>query len=319
MTKFIRHKNHFGYSPYRLAWIASFIFMVGACGPVESGKWYDSERNYDTFTNIFNKSANPRAGVRKTPKSASSPASTIKYSDAQTVTVRGGDTYYSLARSHNLSVRDLIESNNAQAPYILTKGQRLRIPSRNLYIVKKGDTLYSISRKFNLDISTLAKNNQLKPPYHLKIRQKLKVAGNFARQRRDTSKTIKAPPARKGKFISPAKGRLISSYGVKANGVHNDGINIAMPVGTNIRAAENGVVVYTGNALEGYGNLILLKHADNYITAYAHIKSFSVKVGHKVKRGQIIGQSGKTGNVRQPQLHFEIRKGVRALNPNNYI
>ena len=86
-----------------------------------------------------------------------------------------------------------------------------------------------------------------------------------------------------------------------------------------IKAAENGVVAYSGNELKGFGNLVLIKHSDGWITAYAHADKISVKKGMTVKKGQVIGEVGNTGNVKTPQLHFEVRKGTKASNPINYL
>jgi murein DD-endopeptidase MepM/ murein hydrolase activator NlpD len=97
--------------------------------------------------------------------------------------------------------------------------------------------------------------------------------------------------------------------------LHNDGINIAAPKGTPVRAADNGVVVYVGNELRGFGNLVLIKHADNWVTAYAHNETTLVSRGDKVKRGQAIARVGNSGSVAEPQLHFEIRQGTRAVDP----
>ena len=299
----------------RVATAAVFTAFVAACGPVQSGRWYDAEKDYDTYANIFNSSQTGR----KTETAGEAAPTGIETAGGGYVVVKPGDTYYSLARQNNLSVRDLIEFNGAVAPYKLVKGQQLRVPSKNIYMVKKGDTLYSISRNFNLDVNTLAKANSLQAPYHIKVNQRLQLTGTASRQTAIYSKKIMTAPARRGQFILPAKGNVISSFGAKANGIHNDGINIALPAGTDLKAAENGVVVYAGSELEGYGNLILLKHADNFVTAYAHTQSYNVKVGQKVRRGQVIAKSGQTGNVNRPQLHFEIRKGAQALDPKNYI
>ena len=101
--------------------------------------------------------------------------------------------------------------------------------------------------------------------------------------------------------------------------MHNDGVNIAARTGAPIVAAENGVVVYTGNELRGYGNLLLIRHSGGWVTAYAHISKFRVKPGARVKQGDVIAEVGQTGNVDRPQLHFELRKGKRAVNPQSLI
>jgi murein DD-endopeptidase MepM/ murein hydrolase activator NlpD len=116
-------------------------------------------------------------------------------------------------------------------------------------------------------------------------------------------------------FRWPARGRIIQGF--KAGG--NDGINISVPAGTSVRAAESGVVVYSGDGLKGYGNLILIKHPSGFVTAYGNNGELDVKRGDQVKRGQVIAKSGDTGNVNAPQLHFELRKGSTPVDPTNYL
>lgn len=120
-------------------------------------------------------------------------------------------------------------------------------------------------------------------------------------------------------FIWPTRGRVISRFGPKQGGLHNDGINISAKENTQVLAANDGKVVYVGNELRGYGNLLLIKHNNGYLTAYAHNKSISVKKGDKVKQGQGIARIGKTGHISTPQLHFSIRKGRKAINPVKYL
>jgi len=119
-----------------------------------------------------------------------------------------------------------------------------------------------------------------------------------------------------GDFRWPARGRVIAGFG--ANG-GNEGINIAVPEGTPVKAAEAGVVTYAGNEVKGYGNLVLIRHENGYVSAYAHNSSINVKRGEQVKRGQVIATSGQTGNVTSPQLHFEIRKGSTPVDPMKYL
>jgi murein DD-endopeptidase MepM/ murein hydrolase activator NlpD len=116
-------------------------------------------------------------------------------------------------------------------------------------------------------------------------------------------------------FRWPARGRIIEGF--KAGG--NDGINIAVPEGTSVRAAESGVVAYAGNELKGYGNLVLIRHPNGFVSAYANNGELDVKRGDTVKRGQVIAKSGQTGNVNSPQLHFELRKGSTPVDPTSYL
>jgi len=127
------------------------------------------------------------------------------------------------------------------------------------------------------------------------------------------------PGVREGRFAWPVRGRVLSGFGPKPDGLRNDGVNIAVPEGSPVRAAERGTVVYVGNELRGYGTLILLKHADGWLTAYAHLGSTTVDKGDRVGPGQVVGTVGKSGAVVDPQLHFEVRRGSQAVNPLEYL
>jgi murein DD-endopeptidase MepM/ murein hydrolase activator NlpD len=120
-------------------------------------------------------------------------------------------------------------------------------------------------------------------------------------------------------FRWPVRGKVITSYGAKTNGKSNDGINVAVPEGTPVKAAEDGVVAYSGNELKGYGNLVLVRHSNGYVTAYAHASELMVKRGDTIKRGQVIAKSGQSGEVASPQLHFEIRKGSSPVDPLQFL
>ncbi len=128
------------------------------------------------------------------------------------------------------------------------------------------------------------------------------------------------PPKRAGSlFAWPLKGKVLTGYGVDAAGLRNDGINIQASPGASVRAAENGVVVYAGNELKGFGNLLLIKHADGWMTAYAHNAELAVLRGDVVKKGQVIAKAGATGSVTSPQVHFEVRKDGSAVDPIQYM
>lgn len=120
-------------------------------------------------------------------------------------------------------------------------------------------------------------------------------------------------------FRWPARGRIISAYGSKTSGASNDGVNIAVPEGTEVKASDDGVVAYSGSELKGFGNLVLIRHSNGWVTAYAHNSALNVKRGDTVRRGQIIAKSGSTGNVSSPQLHFEVRKGAQTVDPMKHL
>ena len=117
----------------------------------------------------------------------------------------------------------------------------------------------------------------------------------------------------------PVSGRVIAGFGGRSDGTHNDGINMSVPLGTEVHAAESGVVAYAGGELKGYGNLVLLRHDNGWVTAYAHNDELMVKRGDKVTRGQVIGKAGKTGTVDQPQVHFELRQGSKPVDPTPFM
>ncbi len=263
------------------------------------------------------------------------------HSDGTYLYVHKGDTLYSLAKKNNISLRDLIEVNHLTSPYTLAVGQKLRIPKTQTHTVQKGETLYSISRKYNMSVSALSRLNHLSAPYTISVGQVLQVnhrtdttiktASKQSKNRVTTTtsksttvvsprRTVSVPKAQSGKkFAWPIRGKIISSFGKTQNGMQNDGINIAAAKGTAVTAAESGTVGYAGNQLKGYGNLILIRHDNGWMTAYAHNDTILVKKDQKVKKGQKIATVGKTGNVKTPQLHFEIRYQTKVVNPQKYL
>ncbi|MGH6679896.1 MAG: peptidoglycan DD-metalloendopeptidase family protein [Bradyrhizobium sp.] len=221
-----------------------------------------------------------------------------------------------------------------------------------IYVVNPGDTLRGIARRYHVSAAALARANNLSPTAEVRAGARLAVPTRTAAAssvamprtiaaapRRATRMAVRqqtaqlaeaAPTAEDRATVTPAKaeatgalpsfqwpvhGRVIASYGAKTNGRVNEGINLAVPDGTPIRAAEAGVVAYAGNELKGYGNLVLLRHPNGYVTAYANASKLLVKRGDKVRRGQVIAKSGETGAVKSPQLHFEIRKGSKPVDP----
>lgn len=255
----------------------------------------------------------------------------------QSISVNRGDTLYSIAKRYDVPLRDLIERNNLTPPYTLRVGQILHLPANNYHVVAKGDTLYNISRRYDVNVNTLAQANGLQAPYTLIIGQRLAVSGNakpqnyanYGNHPKPTptySSTTKQPAQssyiaknRKSKFIWPVRGNIISKYGTIGKGRTNDGINIKAAKGTSVKAADIGTVAYAGSELKGFGNLILIRHNDGWITAYAHNEKLLVKKGQKVLKGEKIATVGATGGVSEPQLHFEIRSGKNAVNPIYYL
>jgi murein DD-endopeptidase MepM/ murein hydrolase activator NlpD len=199
------------------------------------------------------------------------------------------------------------------------------------YRVQKGDSVSKIALKTGTTVSLLARWNQLKPPYTIYPGQILYLGDPSALPKttsvgpksvtiervRSQQQDVPPPPAvrRSEKFSWPLKGPLLSSFGQKDGGQHNDGINIAAQRGTKIRAADGGKVVYVGNEVKGFGNLVLIRHDPQWVTAYAHVDKILVEKGDTVTSGEAIATVGQTGAVTRPQLHFEIRYKGKPVDP----
>jgi murein DD-endopeptidase MepM/ murein hydrolase activator NlpD len=271
------------------------------------------------------------------------------------IQVGKGETLYMIARRYDLPLRSIIDANHLDPPFNLAAGTSLTLPQERFHMVQSGDTLYSVARLYGVDVSTLASLNHLAAPFAIRAGQTLDLPAPVAPPERvaetppansapvapeppaptpvqppserkpvpDQAQSVMAAPASRPSlgriFAWPLEGRLLGSYGTAPNGMHNDGINIAARLGEPVRAADAGKVAYAGNELRGYGDLVLIKHAGGYMTAYAHNSKLLVKRGDLVKRGQAIAEAGATGTVNAPQLHFEIRQGTHALDPINYL
>lgn len=203
------------------------------------------------------------------------------------------------------------------------------------HVVKPGETVYRISSMYRVEQGDLKSANSIGPDNGLRVGQRLSIPGNQPSNTRVAAAPVRpvtstpasgaptprskpalaTPPPATGEFIWPAEGRIISRFGPKADGLHNDGINIAVPEGTPVRAAQTGVVAYAGNELRGYGNLLLVRHSNGWMTAYAHNGELLVERGATVTKGQTIALAGRTGSVQTAQVHFEIRRGAEALDP----
>lgn len=314
--------------------VAGLALLVSACG--------DLEFRDNRFGQVSSTSSSTSSTNRSSPV----------FVNASAVIVEKGDTVYALSRRHRVSSRDIIVANNLQPPFTLQVGQRIVLPRGTVHTVRSGDTLYRIAGTYDATVYEIARANNLNPPFTIFVDQKLRIPGT-ATARPATTNTATAssstatssqgavetaslpsptpkpkpptraipqpPPATGSGFIWPTNGEVISTFGAKGQGRFNDGINIAAPTGSPINAAENGVVAYAGNELRGFGNLVLIKHSNGYVTAYAHASELLVKRGDKVTRGQPIGLVGATGNVSAPQLHFEIRRGKKPLDPRKHL
>ena len=239
--------------------------------------------------------------------------------DLTEVGVLSGDTLYSLSRKYSVPVNDLAVMNKLTPPFNLKVGQKIRVPNlARVAVESAGKTTVKVVEK-SQKVSVENKSVQQKADAKMSTD---KVASKQSEKKisSDPSKKLPKINARSSsKFSWPVRGKILSNYGAKTNGLVIDGINIGATRGAVVGAAENGVVAYAGNEVKGMGNLIIIQHDDGWMTVYAHMDSMVVRRGARVSVGQKIGTVGKTGKVDSPQLHFEIRKGTKAYNPTSYL
>ena len=231
--------------------------------------------------------------------------------------VNHGDTLMSIARRNHISAGELARANGLDSSAKLKIGMKLNVP------VKASAAVAPVAQP------VVAQAAPVSAPPATKLaaittdsQQKARLAQTTNVEEAPTAETPAKAAEATGAlptFRWPVRGKVITGYGAKTNGKSNDGINLAVPEGTPVKAAEDGVVAYSGNELKGYGNLVLVRHSNGYVTAYAHASELLVKRGDTIKRGQIIAKSGQSGEVGSPQLHFEIRKGSNPVDPLQFL
>ncbi|MCW8825370.1 MAG: LysM peptidoglycan-binding domain-containing protein [Gammaproteobacteria bacterium] len=263
--------------------------------------------------------------------------------------VSKGETLYSIAYRYGIEYRTLAQWNNIKSPYRIFIGQQLLLKPHIEHKVEKGDTLYSIAFRYGVDYRSLAKINGIKAPYQILIGDQLTIipqanspsvatldesvvektvppkTADSVKKSKPKSTKVKSNkiPAKSATYSSnrkvfwswPVRGKIITTFSPKD---HRKGIDIRGKVGKKVVAADAGDVVYSGNGLLGYGNLIIIRHNSSYLSAYGHNRKLLVKEGTKVKRGEQIaemGRSRKKGAI----LHFEIRRNGKPVNPLRYL
>jgi murein DD-endopeptidase MepM/ murein hydrolase activator NlpD len=233
--------------------------------------------------------------------------------------VNSGDTLLSVARRNHMSAADLAKANNLEPSAKLKLGTKLTVPgAKSAAVVPAAPAAVAAAQPAAALAPPATKMvaTAAGPQQTARLAQATtKVEEPAAEPQVKASEATGALPT----FRWPVRGKVITSYGAKTNGKSNDGINLAVPEGTPVKAAEDGVVAYSGNELKGYGNLVLVRHSNGYVTAYAHASELLVKRGETIKRGQIIAKSGQSGEVGSPQLHFEIRKGSSPVDPLQFL
>jgi murein DD-endopeptidase MepM/ murein hydrolase activator NlpD len=238
-----------------------------------------------------------------------------------TITVKDGDTIYSIARRYDVRTADLIDANDLTDKDRIYAGEVLRVPGERrapLYAEARVPVPQPKPRYGRgAPVITLASYKPRDDDDTLVDRAQSVIdrLGGSSPDRDVSDYQDNSRDPGIARFAWPVSGRIISPFGASASGERNDGINIAADRGTPIRAAADGVVTYSGNELKGYGNLVLIKHDDDYVTAYAHAERTLVNRGDKVKKGEVIAYTGETGDVTEPQLHFEVRHDTKPVDP----
>jgi murein DD-endopeptidase MepM/ murein hydrolase activator NlpD len=231
--------------------------------------------------------------------------------------VNPGDTLLSVARRNHVPLSELARANSLEPTAKLRLGMKLTVPGAKTAAVAPAVQPATVAAQPVAAVAPATKmaaaGGPLQSARLAQATATVEDAG-VATPVKVTEATGALPT-----FRWPVRGKVITSYGAKTNGKSNDGINLAVPEGTPVKAAEDGVVAYSGNELKGYGNLVLVRHSNGYVTAYAHASELMVKRGDTIKRGQIIAKSGQSGEVGSPQLHFEIRKGSSPVDPLQFL
>lgn len=248
--------------------------------------------------------------------------------ERRTHRVRKGESVSRLAQHYQVPAREIIAANRLKKPYGLRTGQTLVIPPDRAAAAAPASSPDEPAMQTARESSRAAGG---KPAPRVRVAELSPVPAEWQppppappmpepdpaalRRARETP-----PPPLSGEgFLRPVVGRVLSGFGEKPDGRRNDGINLAAPRGTPVRAAENGIVVYAGEAIPGFGRLLLIRHADGFTTAYGHLERATVAVGDRVERGQVIGRVGDTGDVKTAQLHFQLRNGRTPIDPRPHL
>lgn len=240
--------------------------------------------------------------------------------------VNRGDTLASIARKNHISAAELAHANGLDPSAKLKLGTKLIVPGAKTAAVAAplapapvaaAPVAAALQPVAAAPVPATRMAAATQPAQSARLAQATtnideKAAAEAPAKAAETTSSLPT-------FRWPVRGKVITSYGAKTNGKSNDGINVAVPEGTPVKAAEDGVVAYAGNELKGYGNLVLVRHPNGYVTAYAHASELLVKRGDTIKRGQVIAKSGQSGEVASPQLHFEIRKGSSPVDPLQFL
>jgi len=222
--------------------------------------------------------------------------------------VRPGQSGIAIARAYGVKWADIVAANNLAEPYLLRSGRRILIPGG-----QRPQTLAERAAAFKIDLGDIATGGG-EPA--IPEGDRAPRAATMLRAPLPSTVPIASPGTLNGPFLWPVStGNVVKRFGAGATGERNDGIKIAVPVGTSIRAVADGVVIYTATSVPGLGGLVMVKHGDGWTSVYGHASRILVQRGQAVKRGQSLALSGDTGLADRPELHFELRKGRMPVDP----
>lgn len=271
-----------------------------------------------------------------------------------TYQVRPGDTLRGIANATGAGSEAIARANGIEPPFVVEIGQQLRIPGGRYHLVRSGETGIAIARAYGVEWSQVVAANALEEPYILRAGQRVLIPGaNRPRSAAERAAAFRLDiddiltggepalaqneaPARptptprrvlpetaaivepaqlNGRFLWPVRGEIIGRFGPVRTGQRNDGINVAVPSGTPIKAAADGVVAYAGDGIAALGGLVIIRHGDGWTSVYGYASKLNVRRGQSVKRGETIALSGATGSTERPAVHFELRRGRSPVDP----
>ncbi|WP_085809780.1 M23 family metallopeptidase [Sphingomonas sp. TZW2008] len=272
----------------------------------------------------------------------------------QVYVVRPGDSLRLVAERLGVGADAVARANGLEAPYTIRTGQRLTIPGGRYHLVRAGQTGIAIARAYGVEWSRIVTANALVEPFILRTGQRVLIPGDArprsaaeraaafrleiddiitggepaiaanqapakpvatARRVLPATVAVAAPTASPGRFLWPVDGRIVSRFGAGASGERNNGIKIAVPIDTPVKAAADGTVAYVGDGIAALGGLVIVRHGDNWTSVYGHASKLLVQRGQAVKKGQTIALSGDTGFADRPEVHFELRRGRTPVDP----
>jgi murein DD-endopeptidase MepM/ murein hydrolase activator NlpD len=229
--------------------------------------------------------------------------------------VRGEESLYDIAETYQVPLRALIDQNGLAPPYALEPGRELQLPPPRFHSVARGESFEDVARRYNVDLRSLALLNRMAPPYRVRAGDRI-VLPATARAHAPPADVGEAPTVdgASARFQLPLRGPILARFGAQPGGVRVDGLEIAGREGDEIAAAADGDVVYAGSDLPAYGTLVLVRHADDYVTAYGFARRALVREGQRVRAGQPIAELGSRPDGR-PRLLFQVRRGAAAVDP----